>query len=59
MDRETWIARCRDRYLSMTDLSHLDATAEAIASHEAHANDQFANDPEGAAENDLTFWVTF
>lgn len=57
MDKETWLTRCAARYETRAGLHLNQARSLANLALEEDEHGDFADDPEGAADEDMSYWT--
>lgn len=56
MTKDEWISRCAARFVSRSDLGDIRAREYAEACYDNSGAEDFADDPEGAADEDMSCW---
>lgn len=56
MTREEWFARYKQRFIEQADLTPAQAEACAEAESFETLSDGFEDDPEGAADSEMSYW---
>jgi len=56
MDKDEWLRRCSVQFQTITGLPEKDAAYLAIIELEEDVDGDFADDPEGAADSEMSYW---
>lgn len=55
MDKQEWIKRCSKRFMERAGMTSIEADGYAQTMH-AEWSEDFADDPEGAADEEMSCW---